>query len=682
MTWTGVHAPPRNVSIFRATSSQRLESALVAFFKTFETYLLATAELEQASKAYGGPDRQARDAELRKVRADLHERFGRKCLQPPRLQIAAPAGIGKTSRFIKAYASSPTLHGLHVDYFVPTIERAEKLAAALHKAFKGSGINGSGLVQVMYGRSDPKHGRCHPDRKELVASAENKSRSVHNLLCRSLDPSVEGFSAEVECPFSDWCQAVGYQSQFATSGPKLRIWPHAQLPLTQHEDLRLPEAALVIVDESCVSALCKKGAPLELAELANTANYIDPHGGIDYAALATGNRLRAAIKLERGSVQLQPLIDVQITSDELRHAERSARCAARDRSLVVVADWPAEEIKAKIDDHQYCGAGTVAGILGQLAMAMEAGLLLSTAVSLVAVRQFDSPNGIVVGYKLALSTASPPRVPASAGLLLLDADANAEINRRLFGPKLRHITIRSKRFGYVKQVFSTAFSKYSLTSAGGAGLRAKIVLLVAGYVGRGKKVLVGCSLAVRRALTGETDAKLPQSASWNGAAVTHFGAFVGSNAWEKYDVVVVLGREQPPPLAVVAFEMFAHRKKCAWAMRPLLVPVICCLSATAAFLLVAWLGVGPLAAALSLTCGVVLTRVFKLHFPPAITVGLLPFVMPHLDGRYPAAVTLGAVLLCLAFLLWRKTSAWSLARHRESFSAALRAFSGRGSSAP
>ena len=118
-----------------------------------------------------------------------------------------------------------------------------------------------------------------------------------------------------------------------------------------------------------------------------------------------------------------------------------------------------------------------------------------------------------------------------------------------------------------------------------------------------------------------------------------------------------------PPLAVVAFEMFAHRKKCAWAMRPLLVPVICCLSATAAFLLVAWLGVGPLAAALSVTCGVVLMRVFKLHFPPAITVGLLPFVMPHLDGRYPAAVTLGAVLLCLAFLLWRKTSAWSRARH-------------------
>ena len=180
--------------------------------------------------------------------------------------------------------------------------------------------------------------------------------------------------------------------------------------------------------------------------------------------------------------------------------------------------------------------------------------------------------------------------------------------------------------------------------AGICVLRQRLRLLPAGAAPRGSH-------------EASCDTPAEQDLSW----LPFFAAFLAVGAYG--GAVTGMRFLLCPPLAVVAFEMFAHCKRCPWAERPLLVPVICCLSALAAMLLVTWLGTGPLAAALSVTCGVVLMRVFKLHFPPAIAVGLLPFVMPHLDDRYPVAVTLCALLLCLAFLLWRKTSAWSLARH-------------------
>lgn len=108
-----------------------------------------------------------------------------------------------------------------------------------------------------------------------------------------------------------------------------------------------------------------------------------------------------------------------------------------------------------------------------------------------------------------------------------------------------------------------------------------------------------------------------------------------------------------PPLVVIAYEMFAHHDECPWAQRPLLVPVICGLTAAASLLIMGWLGAGALAAALSALCATAVLRIFRLHFPPAVAVAVLPFVLPQPDFRYPVAVILGAAILCVAFLLWR-----------------------------
>jgi hypothetical protein len=109
-----------------------------------------------------------------------------------------------------------------------------------------------------------------------------------------------------------------------------------------------------------------------------------------------------------------------------------------------------------------------------------------------------------------------------------------------------------------------------------------------------------------------------------------------------------------PPLAVIAFEMFAHASICPWAHRPLILPVLCSLTAVAGITIVGWLGTGAVAVALTVICGAILLRVFALHAPPAIAVGLLPFVMPQPEYRYGLAVAVTTSLLSLSFLFWRR----------------------------
>jgi len=109
-----------------------------------------------------------------------------------------------------------------------------------------------------------------------------------------------------------------------------------------------------------------------------------------------------------------------------------------------------------------------------------------------------------------------------------------------------------------------------------------------------------------------------------------------------------------PPLVVIGFEMFAHFEKCPWSPHPILIPVICGITATASLLMVDWLGTGTLVVALSVLFSACVVRSFKLHFPPAIAVGLLPFVIDKPDFRYPVAVIAGAMLLSIVFLLWRR----------------------------
>jgi hypothetical protein len=71
-------------------------------------------------------------------------------------------------------------------------------------------------------------------------------------------------------------------------------------------------------------------------------------------------------------------------------------------------------------------------------------------------------------------------------------------------------------------------------------------------------------------------------------------------------------------------------------------------------ILVSVFGVGPLAAALSIGCSIVILHAFKVHLPPALAVGLIPFVISHPSNEFPVAVAAGTALLAASFTAWRR----------------------------
>jgi hypothetical protein len=108
-----------------------------------------------------------------------------------------------------------------------------------------------------------------------------------------------------------------------------------------------------------------------------------------------------------------------------------------------------------------------------------------------------------------------------------------------------------------------------------------------------------------------------------------------------------------PPLVMFAFEIFNNANIRPWAKRPLTLPLVCTITAGAGLAALVWFGAGPLSVVISLLLGIVTLRALRLHFPPALTVGLLPQIMLHPDWRFVLAVALGSTALVGVFLLAR-----------------------------
>ncbi len=111
-----------------------------------------------------------------------------------------------------------------------------------------------------------------------------------------------------------------------------------------------------------------------------------------------------------------------------------------------------------------------------------------------------------------------------------------------------------------------------------------------------------------------------------------------------------------PPLVVIGFEMLAHTDRCPWSRRPLLLSLVCVLTASGGMGFFVLFGAGPLAAAASMAFGVAVLRITDLHVPPALAVGLLPLIIGRSTPWYPVAVGLGTLILSICFLLYQRTA--------------------------
>lgn len=100
-----------------------------------------------------------------------------------------------------------------------------------------------------------------------------------------------------------------------------------------------------------------------------------------------------------------------------------------------------------------------------------------------------------------------------------------------------------------------------------------------------------------------------------------------------------------PPLVVMAFEILGHPEIPAWAERPVLFPLACVLPATMSILALHIMRNQTLSVMAVLTASMLSLRILKIQMPPALAVGLIPFIMTAPNFWYPVSVAIGASTL-------------------------------------
>ncbi len=109
-----------------------------------------------------------------------------------------------------------------------------------------------------------------------------------------------------------------------------------------------------------------------------------------------------------------------------------------------------------------------------------------------------------------------------------------------------------------------------------------------------------------------------------------------------------------PPLIVMGYELFGHPEVPGWMSRPVLLPVVCLITAGMGVAAERYLHPGFLAVMMTVLCSVGVLRLFDLHMPPALAIGMIPFVMEHPDARYAASVFCGTAALTLSYLGYQR----------------------------
>jgi hypothetical protein len=104
-----------------------------------------------------------------------------------------------------------------------------------------------------------------------------------------------------------------------------------------------------------------------------------------------------------------------------------------------------------------------------------------------------------------------------------------------------------------------------------------------------------------------------------------------------------------PPLVVMAYEILGHPELPGWMKRPALFPLACFLTASVGVLAYRSLSGGVAGVVVTVVVSILLLRLFRIHLPPALAVGLLPFVMTAPNGWYPVSVALGTSTLSVFF---------------------------------
>lgn len=406
----------------------------------------------------------------------------------------------------------------NVEYYVPTTALAEELAAKS----QAKGLR----VRVIRGRES--RGMCA--KPQAAKKAAQLRLNVFQTLCKRRQSG----GRELVCEFYDDCP---YIAQWQDTEPAIRIFAHNYLglPRPKPDGRGLPEPDLVVVDESAVQKLIGTCS-------FSTDRLDDPALDAVRDHLSTGKDLREALR-NRG-----------ITAD---WAGQRAADLIEKIETDVTPDMPELEARRLLDEAMQSETHDLAQFW--LRVAAEIDLDRPFHGIEVCANEPVKVNGVRVDqHRIHVYWPRPTVIGQNTPLIMIDADADLEINRIFFGPSLQSVEIKAARNAYFIQCYSTRLSKRTLL---GRHPRAapvmtrelrKVVAIIKKEAERGGKVFVVMPRQVRAFLTaadrGENSAgkqRLERSETWHAVTIAHFHYIRGSNDWSDYDTVIIVGREQP-----------------------------------------------------------------------------------------------------------------------------------------
>ena len=455
---------------------------------------------------------------------------------PEALAMRVTAGAGKTRSALESIArhAEELLARGHVLIYMPTLDLAERACDDFRAIAAGT------PCAVVRGRDAPrpdapKSKMC--ERIDLVKEVSGLVSSITTALCRKV--TKDGVKIEAKC--AAHCQ---YLAQYDEIGAKVYFIAHNYLTMTPPIDTEIP-CALRVIDEKFWQGQTHTTTIFVESFMAAPSEDFDPSLRDDLA------RVKGVIidALQRDLPLKKHLCDADIGNDllsELADAEQASRTP-----LELYPNADIRTIKLKMDDFdKWAFFSSIArqNLFARLTMTKK------NHCNRIAIRQLSDANG----PREAIEHHQIKAVPMDAPILMLDADADPMITQ-ILTPGANFDTIEIKPEAEVVQVNDRTLSNAWLLDTKKGKERRKHVLdvvrrEVATANGRGvlivatKTVLAGLHRDCGQAID-EKDLLKPLM----GATARWFGPRMqGVNDFEDYKTIIIVGRLQPPSIAIEA----------------------------------------------------------------------------------------------------------------------------------
>lgn len=439
------------------------------------------------------------------------------------LQIKATAGLGKTRTVIEQISTDPRRSITEVRFHTPDNEHSAEVA----KIALGFGLR----AKIVSGRTKEMASNGYCARYGVAYECAKAGLNVYHSCCQKL---VDG--REIRCPHFDQCP---YLKQWDDPKPAFRILNHAYifLPIPQRDGVSLPTPSIVVVDESIVQKSVSKFS-----------------FGVDRLQGKYAQAVRCY--LDNGHDLRTTLANLGVTKE---CAERLAEETDPEWDAGISPDLSDRDALKKLKEIDQREEMALASFYRAIAREID----FDRPIYGIEVRRDEEVrvNGRLERQnRVHVFERRQCRIDPTASLLILDADADLKLNKKIFGRDIRHVEINAKRRAHVIQCYSSKVSTtkllglHSKTKPKFTPELAKIEEIVKSELARSAPVLVVMPKRVEDTLSSfgklATGGGSDQPRFWRGAEVTHFGAIRGKDRWKKFNTVIVVGRNEPPARAV------------------------------------------------------------------------------------------------------------------------------------